>query len=351
MTLRVAFSHNYSMELARARYAAGKYPGQHLYGVTRLHQLGFDVRYVRPGDSRAAAYASRRLGLRFGELSSERHILAMTKHVDVCFAGEPHHVAGLARLRRYGAFRKPIVAVVHQLPRPADSAWLRGLDGVVCLASLVGDHVSTRVRAGCIVRVLPWGPDLEFAGYRAGTPELVICAGKTNRDTTTLLSALRDVPAAARVYMFAAPVAPVPDNVEIVSTTMHMDAGGAGAPQFAYEDVLADMRRASVVAIPLANPMMLSGLSELNEALALAKPVVMTRSPFIDLDIEGEGCGVWVDHGDVAGWRAAITRFVTNPELSARAGARGRDLAERRWNSRAFGDGLSTLLAQVSAVA
>ena len=53
------------------------------------------------------------------------------------------------------------------------------------------------------------------------------------------------------------------------------------------------------------------GLTTLVEAFALGLPVVCTRNPKFEMDIEKEGVGIYVDYNDVEGWKQAITYTLT----------------------------------------
>ena len=39
------------------------------------------------------------------------------------------------------------------------------------------------------------------------------------------------------------------------------------------------------------------------DCLGIGKPVIMTKNPNIDIDIEKEGIGHWVEPGDVEEWK------------------------------------------------
>ena len=47
-----------------------------------------------------------------------------------------------------------------------------------------------------------------------------------------------------------------------------------------------------VIAIPLEKQETLAGLTSLLDCLGFGKPVIMTRNPCIDIDIEKEGIGI-----------------------------------------------------------
>jgi phosphoribosylcarboxyaminoimidazole (NCAIR) mutase len=68
---------------------------------------------------------------------------------------------------------------------------------------------------------------------------------------------------------------------------------------FNYPEMMAAYLTARVIAIPLEkSDVSLAGLTSLVDAMAIGRPVIMTRNPFIDLDIEAQGIGRWVEPGD-----------------------------------------------------
>jgi len=80
------------------------------------------------------------------------------------------------------------------------------------------------------------------------------------------------------------------------------------------------------------------------DALALAKPVIATRSPYFPFDIEAIGCGIWVEPGDADGWARAISKLVSDRGARAEMGTAGRRFAERHWNYERFCEGLLELM-------
>jgi hypothetical protein len=306
---RVLFTHRYSMQLMRRATAEGGYPRHHLWGADALEAAGHSVEYGPFGSGRhALTRLSWALGGRLGDVEQAAAIAARARGGDtVVYSGEATLVRGLALARRAG-WPVRVVAIVHS----AVAAWMTGLDVAVCLSSHLRDElVDVHGRDPATTPVAPWGPDLGYERYTATGSELIVSAGQTERDVDTLRRALEGTGLPARVY------------------------GSEDAGRH-YNEVLEDIRRASVVAIPLARTDRLLGLSEIADALALAKPIVITRTPAIDFDPEAIGCGIAVARGDVAGWRAALTRLGAEPELAAAMGRRGREWAERHCNADLF---------------
>lgn len=339
--MRVDFVNNYSMTRARDLWQAGVYPGQHLWGVDALDAGGVDVRYVPFGAHPALVSASARGNFLVGDLSQQRDLWS-TRHADgVVYAADQTSLKGLAMLRRARFWHRPMVVVVHHPIRPTGSAAvaIRGVDRAICLSSAVAGGLTSRLGRGeAAAPVLPWGPDLRFAGYRASGDDLVVSCGKTNRDISTLLAALHRTALPAAVYSLQGHQADAGSSIEIVSNPR----------QFDYADVLGHLQRASIVAIPVQDTQWLSGLTELNDALALGKPVVMTRTPYIDVDIEAVGCGIWVDPGDIEGWVRALGDLGADPDRRREMGLAGRRHAETSWNAELFGSGLLRVLTEVS---
>ena len=196
--------------------------------------------------------------------------------------------------------------------------------------------------------MLGWGPDLDFAGFgprvTADTDAPVVATGKTGRDMYTLLGALRATGLPARIYGDRdelARVDPIPENVTIRPASSSDTS--LSAP-LTYDHTVADLRSAAVVAIPLLNPHPLFGLTEIIDALACGRPMIVTRAPYFDFDIEQIGCGWWVNPGDVDDWSKKLTAAMADRDRLEQMGRAGRAWAERHLNAQLFAEGLSRVL-------
>jgi glycosyltransferase involved in cell wall biosynthesis len=348
--MRVVYSHNYSATGIRAQVAARQYPAQHMYGAQAFESPPHLLLTTDHDGSRPVTRVSERaLRLRAGDLRDEYSILRLRPRVDLVLAGEPLHVAGLAQLPRRS--RPPIVAVFHQ-PAPATRWWRRvvaGFDGIVCLSTNVRDQLLHDHRRDARTTVaLGWGPDRSRDIYPESSPgDVVVAAGKTGRDFATLVAALHRAPVPARLWTPSAGLPAVPPGVEVREPhTVPSDPGAAR--QFAWIEARDALAAAAVVAVPLASADRLIGLSELADALALGRPVVMTRNRFVDVDVEAIGCGRFVEVGDVDGWAKALDELMSDPALRAEMGAAGRRYVDDAWNADTFARGVLALCTEVA---
>jgi glycosyltransferase involved in cell wall biosynthesis len=307
--------------------------------------------FHEPSDAnRLERLGARARGL-LGHLDQEAYALQRLRRLDVLYCADQIGLAGLALTRRALPPVRLVSVVHHPLGHRARALAAARHDALVCLSPGVRDELERVLpRRRTKLVHLPWGPDLASPIYRdRGEANGVVSAGKSNRDLATLARALATTDAAGVVYDLERRLAE-PPNAAV--RLVHPGQAGGVDPNspggYLPERTIADSAAASIVAIPARDPNRLTGLTEAVDALALAKPIVATRSPYFPFDIEAVGCGIWVDPGDADGWTRAIERLLADPTARREMGAAGRRFAEREWNYEAFCRGLSTLIEALS---
>jgi glycosyltransferase involved in cell wall biosynthesis len=338
---------NYSIAGSQRGVQDGVLPRHHLYGIDQLVARGSSAIAVDGSQSGLARIVQRAVPSRFGPFLdplqlAETLTLAHRSHATVyamtayCFGTHP--------LTRRGSLR--VVAVVHgALEEPYTSRLARALDGAICLNEISADRLTS---AGCpAVTIAAWGPDLTFAPYcepRHDGEFTVAALGTADRDLDLLLRVL----AAEDIVGVVAASAPtsLPDRVRSLQSV----AAAAGVPDFdanSYARPASVWPSVDVFAIPLIrsspNP---TGLTEVNDALALGRPIVMTRTPGLGFDIEGEGLGIWIDPGDSDGWRRALALLRDDASVRTEMGANARRFAETRWNNHRFSQDIQRFLTR-----
>ena len=345
----VLFANNYDMARARAGWRAGTYPAHHLYGTAGLG-AGFEVVDLPYRADDRAARLTRLTRHRLGDLGQE---LAATRSRRrgagggaVVYGAAAQELRALVALRAARAFSTPIVGVFHSPPSPGRlrAGALRGFDRAIALSEHTRRGMIDAGIAPGRIAVLAWGADLDFAGFAPRPPAAadapVVATGKTGRDLGTLLAALRATGLPARVYGDRGELSrsgPLPETVSIEPV---LADDRSSAPLRYDERVTAHLRSAALVAIPLLDVDRLTGLTEVVDALACGRPMILTRSPYFDFDIERIGCGWWAQAGDARGWGGLLTEAMRDRERLDAMGRAGREWAERHLNARLFAEGV-----------
>jgi glycosyltransferase involved in cell wall biosynthesis len=329
---RILVLNNFDLATARADVAAGHAPDQALYGLNHFERQGHTVTIAPYHHSRAlqrVTAATRRFPIPLGDLDQQASVLRMARDADLIYCPSQNVAQLLAYLRALGLLDRPIVWVVHhpldtgRLRRaraPVIRGLLRGIDAYPALSGPIADEL---IRAGgspVRTEALLWGPDAAWYPAPEGLGRGVVAAGRTNRDFETFARAVKDTASPAWIVCPErhAPHLSVGSGTEVITKGL------------AYPELAALYARARAIAIPLHVrwPWPINGLQSLLDALGMGKPVIATRNPWMDIDVEALGIGIWVEPGDLAGWRRAITRLDEQPELAAEMGRRARALVE-----------------------
>lgn len=309
----------------------GKKGKHHLWGVADFSEHGLSYEIVSHKSYSLLDRFARRD--RWGNIRSEFNI-ATKRDFDCVYSAALPEIMGLGFVRGLGLFPKPIVGVAHHaLPGGRQAGMcVKGMDRIVCLSrrtaqKIVGQFPESRDK----LRVIPWGWDIDWCKQLKAGGDLVVSAGKTLRDYDTLCRAVCETKTATRIFCSETqrPTISLPDWVVVEA--------GASTREAVLEFYLEPWySRAMVVAIPLQNVDLLTGLSSVLDSMACGKPCIVTRNSHLDIDVEKEGCGIWVNPGDVNGWVRAITFIKSHPDIAIEMGRRGRQLCESYYNIRRF---------------
>lgn len=321
--MKVLFLNDYPMAKARELNRQGVYPSQHLWGMREIARFGYDPVYFP--DSTWLGGPSR---YKF----SVQQLQAFIEFggCDVVYSACQFNTWLLARMRRIGLLRKPLVTLVHHPLKSVlqGAGYVAGHDALVFLNKSV--ETLTKQRFGdrlALSATLPWGPDLQFCTDLMAVPGPVldidvVAAGKTNRDFGTLVGASRQRNWKVSIYCAdrnLEGIGPIPEHVSVQSN--------ASGIVLDYRQLYEVSARARIIAVPLFEIDALAGLTSVVDAIALGKPLVMTRNKWLDLDPQAEGFGITVAAGDVAGWTRAIDTILGDEQLQQRMSENARRVA------------------------
>jgi len=339
--MKLIFVNNYSMEYVYKACLEKKIPNHHLWGANKLKDFGIEIE-ILPFSKHP--FLKRQVSHRgiLGDLDQQLQLL-LHRDYDAIYSGAEDVTNLLAYLRSIGIFNKPIISLIHHplymvnksrrnlnIIRYLRKFFVRGTDRLVCLSQHAKQFLKHNLGiSDAQSPVIHWGPDLSFYNVSNEFNHIIVSAGRTFRDYDTFCHSLQDIKIETRIFCGKyLPKGAVPSHIHFEN--QYVD----------YNELLYWYNKALFIAIPLIKETIMVGLTTLLDAMAVGKPIVMTRNPAIDIDIEKEGFGIWVEPGDVLGWRKAIMYFVENPDQAKVMGQKGRDLCERMYNIDLFSEKL-----------
>lgn len=348
-SIRILVLNNYPLDEVWHEVRRGEKPDHHLYGINHLERMGYEIKIVPTELSRGLCALARvmnalRNPIPLGALDRQWSAWRQLSEADLVFAPCGEELNVLAYLRASGLLRTPLMAIQHHalnrgrmaaLREPWVRAIVRGVDVFAALNRRAAEDINRRCPVGRPKSApLTWGPDASFYPRTDRPGSGALAAGRTGRDFVTFGRAASQTAVPAKILCLDSAVRPA---FSTFAANVRVETPGKGH-FYNYPQMMREHLDARVIAIPLDHSSdNLAGLTSLVDALALGKPVIMTRNPFIDLDIEAQGIGRWVAPGDVDAWAKAIAWFEMRPEDSLMMGRRARALVEEHgYNSQTF---------------
>jgi glycosyltransferase involved in cell wall biosynthesis len=347
---------NTYLEGREADVSKGLYPRNHLWGADALQDQGFEVT-IAPGRgtdfiSQVARKLSKLTKFRLGDLEQEWQIIKLLRQgFDAIYVanGDLFFLILLKKLNLLSikivtwVYTPPKIFPVWQFRNVKNSPWLlQGYDGFLCLTKKAAQYYSA-IAPKAFVKNLDWAADTVLFSPRQETQPnaFFFCCGRTNRDYATLMQAAKKIDFS--IYALVSPSylsgLEIPSNVRLIQGPENAsnDRG------LSYPEMIdAYYANCQAMLIPrLPDPDDTCGFTNLLEAMAMGKPVIMTKTGALDIDIEAEGFGIYVEPNDAEGWVRAMKLLIDEPERALAMGARARKAALRYYNLERFGQDLN----------
>jgi len=358
-TMKIAYVHP-DVEGREDEVARNLYPRNQLWGADLLKEQGHDVYTIKTRSQHWTAWFGRLLNKltqnRLCDFHIEFQILRQSKKMDLIYAPSSHLLI-IPLLRRLGLLKAKLVTWFFRLPKT--SAWwnlrnlrfsryvLNGFDGILCLTKQAERDFRTRTHELKIIQ-LNWFADPEIF-HPAENPALddgyFLSVGKTRRDYPTLLKACSMVDAPCRIIApaEAAQGTRIPPNVSFIQTSK--DPPDAA---ISYSELREWYTGARAVLIPLTGDSGdTSGYTSLLEALAMGKPILMTQSGCLDMDVESMGLGFTLPAGNAESWAEKMRFLLENPEQARKMGEQGFNLTKVKYGAERFGTNLEQFLTNL----
>lgn len=325
---KILLLNNYMMDEAMV----GDAPSNHLFGCGSLPpEWAFETPPLMAHTVlRRLPFGSRAVGAMWaavGDPIQTLWVLRNSRKSDIVWATTQAIAPALGLLRRFRLLRTPLVVLVHNTAsRRYTRFWLKGADAVVVFSSGIREKLIRQGVSADRIHVAPWGPDTAWKGYETDSQTSTldfISTGKTYRDYTPLIEA-------AQLGKLNGAILQGSDLLQFRNGELfHIK----DRPRLSNAEVIQALSTARVVVIPIADPPDpngLTGITELADAVAIGKPVVMTENPLLPLDIQSEGIGVTVpasvDGKDLLSAIQRAKKIETSSVLRAR----------EHWNEKCF---------------
>ena len=323
---RLIYVDSYGGASVWAKIKRGDMPPHHLRGCLELARMGYEVALAEP----LPDFYFNRHGI--------PHDLRLLKMVrqwlgpeGIIFCG--HNVLyWLLLLKKLGLIRCRIVSNLWAR-EPLNLAGAHS--GIIGLTG-AGAEQARKLAPNVEVAQLGWGADLSVFPRLKYRPEALFSCGIALRDFKTLSLA---------AGKSAAPIEVVcPGTLHDVTWPSNVRAvdGGQGwnfeKKRLTYQELLHNYygRSAGSLIILKNDPAEYTavGFTEIIEALAMARPIIMTRTGALptEIDVEKAGCGLLVPPDDPGALANAIEILSKDPKRAEAMGQKGRQLAESYYN-------------------
>jgi glycosyltransferase involved in cell wall biosynthesis len=331
-----------------ARHERGEVPDHTPYGLHQIARPGTLVAYRPPLPDRRLRVAATKIRGRLAEaevlgaavstLRGGRNtadvVLCMDERTGVPAAllpGGPPVVSGIAWLAGPDSVGRAYAAIAGRALRRMAGVFTQNL-GLGPTLARAWDLPAERVHEVTL------GIDPEFypaAPWSAAEPLVVSVGDDRMRDHATLIDSitlLRHNGGTARLELATTQPVELPDELGV----LHNRRMGAAMREL--------YRRSSVVAVALHPNIVGSGLTVALEAMASARPIVITDNPGVAGYVRHGETGLLVPPGDPAALAGAIGELLADPARARRMGEAGRRAVEARFTSRHMADDLHAVL-------
>ena len=344
--MTIYFYHTQDTERIVREWKQGTFPSHFLYGALQLAGEGFGVVWHRQ------RHTYRRLR---DMLVASWKVLTCRKRYDVLYATHSLGIEPVILLRALRLYRHPIVVWHHQpivaaknpLREALARLFYRGMDHMIFFSEqLMQDSMLSEKADPKRMSMVHWGADLEYYNPLLASRKregAFISTGKELRDFETLLKAFHETGLPLTLYAERKRQA----YFESLHPQANIDLHYGDRP--IPHEIAQKVARSRCVCICCQRSNYTVGLTTVVEALALGLPILCTRNPQMPMDIEAEGCGFWLEVGDVAGWVEKLRYIASHPEEAEAMGKRGRALAERLYNAEQCGKEVANIMERLKS--
>ncbi|AKP50698.1 hypothetical protein CA2015_1250 [Cyclobacterium amurskyense] len=358
MKPRVLLINNYSMDRAYSLWEKGQSGSHHVWGKVELDQRGKVEMIVFPHEKYKFL---NKIGKLFGigHLDQQIRVLLNLNSFDILYS--PYSKSNtklLLILKAIGLFRKPMVVTIHQpfwmgknenkIFRWYAKKYILTYDASIFLSKPLLDKTIKRLKipdksSKGKFSLAQWGPDITYYERYClkrkpfEECEFFISAGHTDRDFETLIEAFRSLDYKLKIFCTPKSIpktVDLPPNVEVNSQVL------------TFHDLIPFYQRSLAILIPLKYPHFkegCQGMTSIQDVVSFGKPMIMTRNPCLNLNVEKEGIGYTVAMYDIEGWKEKLKILKENRDIWNEMGKNSQLTFKQKFNSEIFASHLEKI--------
>jgi glycosyltransferase involved in cell wall biosynthesis len=180
-----------------------------------------------------------------------------------------------------------------------------------------------------------------FRPQNEGTGDYILAVGSEQRDYRTLIDAVTRI--GCRLVIVAS--SPWFVGKTLVDTNGDVQV----LHRIPYRELRDTYSKARLVVLPLKSVDYAAGVNTLLESMAMAKPVIVSRTKGIeDYVVDGE-TGLFVEPEDVSDLHDAIAAVLASTDLQQRLGTNARQVIEERMNLDIYADRVAEIVRNVAS--
>ena len=357
--LRIAVINNYDLERVEKDVASDEVPNHLLFGINYLRALGHKVKTFSIKDNFKEKKTFKGFLFRslthIENLELQQKVLRKKDEFDLILG----LCGGVTEWLYFQIFLKKInikiLTIYHHPLSNGRIDFLRNFFRkqiykkqklILCLSHKTALSYNKILNRN-VAQSIPWGVDYNFYRRMILIPQnlnnqnIILSCGRTGRDFEILSKACQMVGVKAKIICSSDESTALETENELVS--IERTHYSPEKKENTYRQMANLMPSVMAIAIPLKKQSSLAGLTSLMDCLGFGKPVIMTRNPCIDIDVEKIGIGHLVEPNDTDAWAKAIDWHRCNTSESLSMGRRARSLGEKL-SSESFAENLNDII-------
>lgn len=340
--MNVLFLNIYSIKTVLKYLNTGNGHSAHLWGYDYFSQHAH-VQYVNINKKINKLVQKIQLNKLIGDIYQELQVVPKRKKIDLIITGNINNIWGLGYLRRFMRF-PPIIAILHSMPQR--NSWFyrtfmrthcNGIDKIVCITKKDYHYLQYILKLPLEkIHYIQWAANIDdydkiissCRGDFRNKRKYIVSIGWSKRDYNTLINAflgtnIQDLD--LRIFCNGINI-DYYKNKQLKVISEWVD----------FKYCVREYRDAEFVVVPLEKSNRTLGLTSLYDAMAMGKAVIITKNSGIDIDVEKEKVGLWVNPNDIEDMKRKILFFAENPLVAKQYGYNGREYLKKKHNYTMF---------------